>query len=139
MNPMHHVLIEDLKNKGYDYWALGHVHKHEVIEKDPHIIFSGNTQGRHSRETGSKGCVLVTVGQSHETEMRVYTIDVVRWVIAEVDATGAESGYDILDEARKLLEELLEENDGMPLAARLHIKGKTSAHAEIFSTRTMDE
>jgi DNA repair protein SbcD/Mre11 len=133
--------IEDLKNKGYDYWALGHVHKHEVIEKYPHIIFSGNTQGRHSRETGSKGCVLVTVGQNHETEIEFTPLDVVRWVNAEVDATGAESGYDILDETRKLLEEILEENDGKTLAARLHIKGKTSAHAEIFSNpdRWMNE
>jgi DNA repair protein SbcD/Mre11 len=133
--------IEDLKNKGYDYWALGHVHKHEVIEKYPHIIFSGNTQGRHSRETGSKGCVLVTVGQNHETEIEFTPLDVVRWVNAEVDATGAESGYDILDETRKLLEQLLEENDGKTLAARLHIKGKTSAHAEIFSNpdRWMNE
>jgi DNA repair protein SbcD/Mre11 len=125
--------LEDLKNKGYDYWALGHVHKHEVIEKHPPIVFSGNTQGRHRREAGSKGCVLVTVGKSHETEIEFTPIDVVRWVIAEVDATGAESGYDILDRTRKLLEELLEENDGMPLAARLQIKGKTFAHEEFFS------
>jgi DNA repair protein SbcD/Mre11 len=53
---------EDLKNKGYDYWALGHVHNHEVIEKYPPIVFSGNIQGRHPRETGPKGCVMVTVG-----------------------------------------------------------------------------
>jgi DNA repair exonuclease SbcCD nuclease subunit len=124
---------EDLKNKGYDYWALGHVHNHEVIEKHPHIVFSGNIQGRHPRETGSKGCVLVTVGHSHETEIEFISIDVVRWAIAEVDAEGAESGYDILDRVRKKLENLLEENDGMPLAARVYISGKTAAHGEIFS------
>jgi DNA repair protein SbcD/Mre11 len=124
---------EDLKNKGYDYWALGHVHNHEVIEKHPHIVFSGNLQGRNPRETGSKGCVLVTVGHNHETDIEFIPMDVVRWAIAEVDATGAESGYDILERVRKKLENLLEENDGMPLATRIYIKGKTSAHGEIFS------
>jgi DNA repair protein SbcD/Mre11 len=124
---------EDLKNKGYDYWALGHVHKHEVIQKDPHIVFSGNLQGRNPRETGPKGCVLITAGQSHETQIEFIPMDVVRWNISEIDATGAESGYDVLDRIRKTLENLLEENDGMPLAARLYIIGKTAAHEEIFS------
>ncbi len=124
---------EDLKNKGYDYWALGHVHQYEVMGKHPHIVFSGNTQGRHPRETGSKGCILVTVGHSLETETEFIPIDVVRWAIAEVDAMGTESGYDILDRVRKILENLLEENDGMPLATRVHISGKTSAHGEFLS------
>jgi len=96
-------------------------------------VFSGNTQGRHPRETGSKGCILVTVGHSHETEIEFISIDVVRWAIAEVDATGTESGYDILDRVRKILENLLEENDGMPLATRVHISGKTSAHGDFLS------
>jgi hypothetical protein len=60
-------------------------------------------------------------------------MDVVRWAIAEVDVAGAESGYDILDRTRKLLEGLLEENDGMPLAVRIHINGKTAVHEQIFS------
>jgi DNA repair protein SbcD/Mre11 len=66
---------------------------------------------------------------------------VVRWAIAEVDATGAESGYDIMEQLRKTLENLLEENDGMPMATRVYIKGKTSAHGEIFSApeRWMNE
>jgi DNA repair protein SbcD/Mre11 len=125
--------LDDLKNKGYDYWALGHVHKYEVVEKNPPIIFSGNTQGRQCRETGSKGCVLVSVGNSHETEIEFTPVDVVRWLIAEVDATGAETGYEILNRSRKLFEGLLEENDGIPLAVRLQINGSTVVHNEFFS------
>lgn len=124
---------EDLKNKGYDYWALGHVHSHEVIDQHPLIVFSGNIQGRNPRETGPKGCILVTVGQSHDTEIEFIPLDVVRWAIAEVDVAGAESGYDILDRTRKLLECLVEENDGMPLAVRILINGKTAVHEQIFS------
>ena len=124
---------QDLSSKGYDYWALGHVHNHEIITKHPFIVFPGNLQGRHPRETGPKGCILVSVGQNHETEIEFMSMDVVRWVTAEVDATGAESAYDILDRVRKVLENLLEENDGIPLAARVYIKGETAAHGEIFS------
>ena len=124
---------QDLNSKSYDYWALGHVHNHEVIKKYPFIVFSGNLQGRHPRESGPKGCILVSVDHNHETEIEFIPMDVVRWLIGEVDATESESGYDILDRVRKILECLLEENDGIPLAVRLHIKGKTSAHEEIFS------
>ena len=53
--------IEDLRARGYDYWALGHVHRHKVLQEDPYIVFSGNLQGRHTRETGPKGAVKVTV------------------------------------------------------------------------------
>ncbi len=124
---------ETLKSKGYDYWALGHVHTHEVIEKHPHIVFSGNLQGRNSRETGPKGCVLVTVGHNHETDIEFIPMDVVRWAIAEIDATGSQTGYDILDQTGQVLESLLEKNDGMPMAARIHIQGQTSAHGDFFS------
>lgn len=51
--------VQGLAAKGYDYWALGHVHKREVLSEDPWIVFSGNIQGRHIREQGAKGCSLV--------------------------------------------------------------------------------
>ena len=53
--------LDGLLAKGYDYWALGHVHSREVAHEDPWVVFPGNTQGRHARETGAKGCSLVTV------------------------------------------------------------------------------
>src|SRR5438552_1397988 len=53
--------VETLVDKGYDYWALGHVHKREVLSEAPHIVFPGNLQGRHAREMGAKGATLVRV------------------------------------------------------------------------------
>ena len=52
--------MEDLINKGYNYWALGHVHKASVLHKKPHVVFPGNLQGRHARETGAKGATGLT-------------------------------------------------------------------------------
>ena len=60
----------DLVRHGYDYWALGHVHNREVLHEHPHIVFPGNLQGRNIRETGSKGCTLVTVEDGHITRGR---------------------------------------------------------------------
>ncbi len=125
--------LEGLQGKGYDYWALGHVHQREVLLDEPPIVFSGNTQGRHPRETGPKGCMLVTVDDDGRPRLEFRPLDVVRWVTAEVDATGAVGGYDVVDRFGQRLEALLEENEGMPLATRTIIKGETAAHSEILS------
>ena len=53
--------VEGLRSKGYAYWALGHVHQREEVSHEPWIAYPGNVQGRHAKETGTKGCSLVTV------------------------------------------------------------------------------
>jgi DNA repair exonuclease SbcCD nuclease subunit len=80
---------QDLRNKGYAYWALGHIHQPEVISEDPWIVFAGNCQGRHARETGPRGCRLVTVKDSLEVASAEWRdLDVVRWQSVEVPLAG---------------------------------------------------
>jgi DNA repair protein SbcD/Mre11 len=125
--------VEGLRSKGYDYWALGHVHQHEILSHDPWIVFSGNIQGRHVRETGPKGCVLVTVDDRGKPKIEFKPLDVVRWVMLTVDSNGAESGYAVMDRFCSCLETLLEENEGRPLAVRVLIQGETPAHRELLA------
>lgn len=51
----------DLLAKGYHYWALGHIHKRQVIHADPPIVYPGNTQSRHRNESGLKGFYEVSL------------------------------------------------------------------------------
>jgi len=125
--------LEGLQSKGYDYWALGHVHQHEVLMDDPLIVFPGNIQGRHVRETGPKGCVLVSVDDSGRPELEFKPLDVIRWVIVNVDTSGAGSGYDVVDQFNKHLEKVLDKNEGLPLVTRVVIEGVTQAHSELAS------
>ena len=64
MPAMPRVRLAELTAKGYDYWALGHVHEHAVLQQSPWVVFSGNLQGRHIRETGPRGAVLVTADET---------------------------------------------------------------------------
>ena len=125
--------IGGLQSKGYNYWALGHVHTHEVLLEDPLIVFPGNTQGRHIRETGPKGCVLVTVDESGRPQAEFKPLDVIRWFEVQADASAAETGYDVIDSVSGRLEGLLEENRGLPLVVRLQIAGDSQAHDELAS------
>ncbi|MGX4763237.1 metallophosphoesterase family protein [Holzapfeliella sp. JNUCC 72] len=62
--------MTDLIQKNYHYYALGHIHKREILSQNPWVVYSGNLQGRHINEPGKKGCYLVTVDdQSFETEL----------------------------------------------------------------------
>lgn len=55
--------LDDLLTKGYDYWALGHIHKRAVLSENPVVIYPGNLQGLHMKpsERGPKGAELVEV------------------------------------------------------------------------------
>jgi exonuclease SbcD len=123
--------VEGLRDKGYHYWALGHVHQHEILSENPFIVFPGNTQGRHIRESGARGCVLVTVTDNMEVSLEFTPTDVVRWSVINVDATGAEVPYDVVSAFAENLESAVSENNGMPLAVRVEISGKTPVAAEL--------
>ena len=125
--------IEGLVSKGYDYWALGHVHKREVLKKNPMIVFPGNIQGRHIRETGAKGCLLVTVSDNGTTRSEFMALDVVRWFTLPVDVSEAENGYEIIAHFANSLKDLINQNPGIPLVVRTIFSGATIAHNDFIS------
>jgi DNA repair exonuclease SbcCD nuclease subunit len=53
--------VKDLQSHGYDYWALGHVHKRQVHAEKPYVIMPGMPQGRDIGETGPKSLTLASV------------------------------------------------------------------------------
>jgi DNA repair exonuclease SbcCD nuclease subunit len=115
--------IEELVARGYDYWALGHIHKRESVNgnRHPRIEFPGNLQGRHVREAGARGCLLVTVDDSGQPVTEFRPLDVFRWETIAVDAKAAESVADVLDSAQAALSDARDATDGRPLAARIII------------------
>ena len=52
---------DELLSKNYDYWALGHIHKRQMLHAEPPIVYSGNIQSRHRNEKGPKGFYDVTL------------------------------------------------------------------------------
>jgi len=123
--------IDDLLSKGYQYWALGHIHKQEFVSKDPPVIFPGCIQGRNIRETGSKGCVLVTVrdGGVHKTES--IPLDVLRWTQCGIDLTDVEERREVLERARKAIENERTSAEGRPVVMRIRLQGATKVSDEL--------
>jgi DNA repair protein SbcD/Mre11 len=115
--------INDLAARGYDYWALGHIHKRESANgtQHPRIEFPGNIQGRHARETGAKGCLIVAVDHYGNAIPEFRPLDVVRWEVLSVDAPAAESISDVLEAARAVISDARDGSDGRTLAVRVII------------------
>jgi DNA repair protein SbcD/Mre11 len=124
---------EGLREKGYDYWALGHVHRREVLLEDPPVVFAGNTQGRHARETGPKGCLLVSVDAAGRPALDFKPLDVVRWEAANVDAAGIGNAYDLVDRFRAAIPIYRGFNTDELTVLRVTVEGRTAAHDDIMS------
>ncbi len=124
--------LEDLKGKRYDYWALGHIHTRKVVSEDPWIIFPGNLQGRHARETGPKGATLVTVKDNKVNAVEALELDVLRWEVLNLDLRGIDSEEAMLDLVRCQLAALVEGAEDRPVAARLVFGGKTILHSDLL-------
>ncbi len=124
-------VLDDLVNKGYDYWALGHVHQFEMVAQDPPVVFPGCIQGRHIRESGAKGCVLVTAEEGTPIETTRHDIDVIRWERVNVDLEGVASIDDVLERFQAVFEEVIDRHDPKPVVARVVLSGETGIHAQI--------
>ena len=125
--------LPELVAKGYDYWALGHVHQAQVLNERPHVVFPGNLQGRHVREAGPKGACLVTVEEGQVVEVAALTFDVVRWAVLDVDVEAAGSTVDVIDLMRQALGQGVASADGRLLSARIALHGRTELHSQLVT------
>ena len=127
--------IEDLINKGYDYWALAHVHQAAVLHERPHVAFCGNLQGRHIRECGPKGASLVAVQDGEFQEISPLHVDCVRWIHLPVPVEQCSAVADVVDRVRQAIEEAVErESQGRLLACRIELTGQTGLQGELLAS-----
>lgn len=125
--------LEGLRGHGYDYWALGHVHQREILARDPWVVFPGNIQGRHARETGPKGCVLVTVDEGRIRAVEHRDVDVLRFAHLDVNVPDGADLPVVYDLVREGLERELDQAQaqGRPVAVRVRLVGACGVHADL--------
>jgi hypothetical protein len=119
-----------LSARGMDYWALGHIHKHEVLSTDPHIVYAGSPQGLNPKETGAHGCCVVTLGRRGVLGFEHLDLAAVTWHSLAIDV----SGVDGLDGAERTVREELERlrsTASRPAIARVRLIGRAPVHAEL--------
>lgn len=119
--------VMDLQQKGYDYWALGHVHTREIVCQDPWIVFPGNIQGRSIRETDERGAMLVTVDRRAATAPVIqavfHSLDDARWAVLDIDASQIASPDGLLDIVRTRLQDLNSQHEPRATVVRIEVGG----------------
>jgi len=72
----HALLLSNVAHPAFDYIALGHIHKHQVLSDNPPVIYSGSLERLDfSEEEDNKGFYLVEIQQDKETDKRRVAFD----------------------------------------------------------------
>lgn len=123
--------LEDLKGAGMDVWCLGHVHRPRILCQDPLVIYPGAAQGSQIRESGPRGCYLVTVHEGSPASCQFLPLAPVWWQIVDLDVTGLDTIDDSLLAAEAAFSGLVE-NDDSPdaVVARINLTGENRPVAE---------
>lgn len=126
--------INDLTAKEYNYWALGHIHQHAIVHDSPHIIYCGNPQGRHIKETGERGCYHIEVGADLSiSQLNFEVTDVVRWEAIDIDITEISSAEELHDSLVHRIDSTLDTTNGRLLALRITLTGDSPLHDHLHA------
>lgn len=130
--------MDNLRASNLDYWALGHIHKREVLsEQNPMVVYPGNIQGRHFNETGEKGCSLVVVNQGKVVNHDFISLSDIVYEYRSLDVAGLESMSAFFNEVNALKQELTE--NGKSYLLRLQLIGKTTLHSTFAKKNEMEQ
>jgi DNA repair protein SbcD/Mre11 len=130
--------LDDLLAAGMDYWALGHIHQHQVLASEPPVVYPGSPQGLDPNEAGEHGCVVVTVGSAGVSTEFVET-GRIAWDRQSIDLTEASSLDDVLAAVQATCERARDGADGRPVLLRVDLTGRSAAHALLSRGAAFEE
>lgn len=123
--------LTELCAAGFDYWALGHVHTRSILASDPAmVVYPGNPQGRHARESGPRGCYQVDVDTQGRAHLEFIETSQVRWGHIEVSIAGHTRLSGFIDAMTEKGRALAAEFTG-PTVVRFTLTGNGGLHRDL--------
>ncbi|RNF39418.1 metallophosphoesterase family protein [Planococcus salinus] len=126
---------EQLLSRNYDYWALGHIHKRQVLHQDPPIVYPGNLQGRHRNEAGAKGFYDVTLSKQ-QVNQHFVEASAIQFVTIPINCSGIAHMNELLELCAETLETW---GDQGPMIADLRFTSIDEETAGLFDAVTETE
>ena len=93
-----------LQDKRLNYVALGHIHKHQVLSKDPLVVYAGSPHRiDFGEEKEDKGIILVDIPEKGPTTFKFIDTNAREFLSIDINlkATDPNPTQTILDEIRK--------------------------------------
>lgn len=123
--------VSDLLQKGYDYWALGHIHKRQVLHEAPMIVYPGDIQGRNQNDITPKGFYIVTV-ENHVTDIKFVKSSIYTWDKATIEAR-------IEDTTDSLINKITDVLDNPEVLLTLTINNAQKLNADVLKMLKRNE
>ncbi|MCY9806978.1 DNA repair exonuclease [Lentilactobacillus senioris] len=117
--------LAEINAKNYDYWALGHIHQRQSLDERRVINYSGNTQGRHINEAGSKGCLLVE-SQGEQLTTKFISTATIEWQRITITLTV----QPVTEMVAYILEQLSKKNFTKMNFIRVEVTGTISSEQQ---------
>lgn len=128
--------VNELLEKDFDYWALGHIHKRQLLSEQPVIHYPGNIQGLNPKETGEKGCTLVEMDGESTHLTFIPTADL-EWGSCEISISGVDETSHLVEICERKLESLRKESNAV--LAVLHFSGAGPMHAFLHESGNIED
>lgn len=123
--------VEDMLEKNYVYWALGHIHKREKISDMPCVLYPGNLIGRNPKETGQKGIVSVEIHNDKRVDVEFVPVSPVVWSNIDIDELAS---IERLDEFLNFVKERISQeiiSNKERLLLRVNLKGPALLYSDL--------
>lgn len=117
--------VNELIDKGFDYWALGHIHKRQIHHEQPAIVMPGNPLGRHINEAGERSISLVTLARGEKPDIRSITLAPVRFERLTVSLDAVDDKREAYERMLEALRRCRESMDADILIIRIELEGST--------------
>ena len=124
--------LAELEQSGFDYWALGHVHKRETLRAEKPIVhYPGNIQGLHMKEGGPRGATVVEVSTDGGVTLTPVWTDRIRWQRARTSIEDLTSIDDVMDSFAAISSEIAGEAPDRLHVVLWSLGGRGAVHRQL--------
>ena len=117
--------VSELIDTGFDYWALGHIHKRQVHCESPWIVMPGIPQGRDIGEPGAQSATLITIdeGGVSTSDFPTSSIEFNTLILDISDLQDAAALQDLIRDTLQAHVGTLQSDDGV---VRIRLQGQSA-------------
>ncbi|NMM50045.1 metallophosphoesterase family protein [Marinigracilibium pacificum] len=135
---IHHVYapfkLDELQNKNFDYWALGHIHKPEILSD--RIAYPGIPQPRHYKELHGGKCLKVKISSEMNPELSYVDVSKIEYRYLDLEVKNDDNLTTCFKKIGNLLKDSAIEKFYMN---RLRVSGSCDSLFRYFSLENNKE
>ena len=117
--------VQELINTGFDYWALGHIHKRQVHSESPWIVMPGIPQGRDIGEPGPQSATLISIDSGTITTADFPTSSI-EFTALDLNVSALQDSTALQSLAQEALQELVASLVSKDAIVRIRLQGQST-------------